>query len=204
MNNEEEKYGAPKKTNCVGGRGCASNKKNQDFGMETYIQEIISKANAKSSTRVKVIKRKEPINISLERLIYLHTSKFGNSIQFEEPSEISPRISSPYVIVAVDDKIIKEGFGYIELIDQGLIVEEQLFSHHTLDCGSVMKQVIDIKNNNDLLESLEPSKQRKVVEQPKKPPSLEQGQSTLVGKPYGTISLKFQQNPMVGSSITAF
>jgi len=56
MNREEEKQSAPINTNNVGKRG-HEGMKNQDLGRVTFIDEIISKVEAKSST-LRIISRK--------------------------------------------------------------------------------------------------------------------------------------------------
>lgn len=106
-----------------------------------------------------MIKRKEPIKFSPQKIISLDTSIPGKEIEPEESPETSPRISSPSVTIGGENQILKEGYRDTKLIEQGLTSKEKLFGHHTLEFDSAVKQLANTKNNKDFLRSSKPSEQ---------------------------------------------
>ena len=109
---------------------------------------------------------KEPIKTTPYKPVSLDTSFLGNQIMFEEALKTSSRIYSPSIAVGGEDQILKEGYEDTYLIDQGLTPQEWSFVHHTLEFGSVVKQLADIENKSGLLVSSEPSKHAEQVEKP--------------------------------------
>jgi len=67
MNSEEDKKGDPNPIDHSRGRGCGRKNKNQDLRRKNYILEIISRAEEKSSTQGKIIKKKRLVNITPQK-----------------------------------------------------------------------------------------------------------------------------------------